>query len=89
MAEKHSNLFHHQFDRRHGLHEASPANRAVIRFYMSPDGNDGSPGTEREPFATLSRAQDNVHNYYLKWRISHEKVIDYIDHFGAGLRLRR
>lgn len=33
---------------------------SCIAFWVSPDGNDASPGTEQAPFLTLERARDAV-----------------------------
>ena len=42
------------------------ADRELVRdadFYVSPDGNDGDPGTFDRPFATFERARDAVREY--------------------------
>jgi len=35
-------------------------NSSKADFYVSPDGDDSNPGTEKRPFATLKRAQEAV-----------------------------
>lgn len=39
---------------------AAPAGSAAEVFYVSPDGDDANPGTEAQPFATLTRARDAI-----------------------------
>jgi len=36
------------------------ASQAAISYYVSPNGNDGNPGTESAPFGTIERAREVV-----------------------------
>lgn len=33
---------------------------SAAEFFVSPDGDDGNPGTKAQPFATLERARDAI-----------------------------
>jgi hypothetical protein len=42
------------------LFVASPVRAQQTAYYVSPGGNDSNPGTESQPFKTLTKAQDTV-----------------------------
>jgi hypothetical protein len=39
---------------------ASPLRAQLTAYYVSPSGNDSSPGSEAQPFKTLTKARDTV-----------------------------
>ena len=39
---------------------ASAATCGAAEFFVSPSGNDAAPGTKAKPFATITRARDEV-----------------------------
>ena len=50
---------------------------AMADYYVSPEGNDGNPGTLTHPFATLERARDAVRE--LKKDKKGDRIIELLD----------
>ena len=60
MARHYFSVFLTLFVAWGSIEETHAATGNALAFYIAPDGDDGNPGSEAKPFATVGRAQDTV-----------------------------